>query len=191
MVCIFFLVFTVSTAISQISEPTINWYSESTSNGISIQNSPPKGGRYPKDVDDLYNCSYLVFFTRITNEGESPINLSLELSASNFFIPQSPNTFVALSLPSDKMTLEKVNEFTYGLSNFDPLAKSSEHLETLKPYEDFLFYVVAFFYQTEDGEWSEERGGNRAQLTLKGQELFYDMPPQINSLPIGEIILNE
>jgi hypothetical protein len=59
---------------------------------------------------------------------------------------------------------------------------------TIKPKEECLFYVVAIFYQTIATAANQDRGGNRAELVLKGQDLFYRMPPQIDSLPCGQII---
>jgi hypothetical protein len=70
------------------------------------------------------------------------------------------------------------------LESFD---KPTKFQKTISPNEDCLFYVVAIFYQTKAGAWSQERGGNRAELVLKGQDLFYRMLPQIDLLPCGQI----
>ena len=66
-------------------------------------------------------------------------------------------------------------------------SEASSFQGKLNPIEDCLFYVVAVFYQTKAEAWSQERGGNRAELILKGQDLVYRMPPQIDSLFCGHI----
>jgi len=35
------------------------WYSEWHTEGVRIQNSLPKGGRYNGPVDQYFNCSYM------------------------------------------------------------------------------------------------------------------------------------
>jgi hypothetical protein len=62
---------------------------------------------------------------------------------------------------------------------------------TIHPKEDCLFYVAAIFYQTRATEQNHQRGGNRAELVLKGQDLFYSMPPQIDSLFCGQIVFKK
>ena len=68
--------------------------------------------------------------------------------------------------------------------------KPTKFMRKLYPKEEGLFYVVAFFYQTKADALDQGRGGNRAELVLKGQDLFYRMLPQIDSLPCGHIIFN-
>jgi len=55
------------------------------------------------------------------------------------------------------------------------------------PRSTHLFYVVAIFYQKKPEIWRKERGGNRAELIIKGENLYYNMPPQIDSLACGHI----
>jgi len=167
------------------------WYSETMSNGLCIQNSYPKGGPYTGPTKKYFNHSYLVFFTRVINETEQPLELSLNFSADSIPIPNSPYTFVKLLLPSDTMTLDKQSLFSYGITELETLDKSTKFQRNLNPKEDCLFYVVAFFYQTEEEAWRQYRGGNRAALILKEQALFYNMLPQIDMLPCGQIIFNK
>jgi len=165
----------------------MKWYSETANNGVIIQNSFPKGGPYSGPTKKHFNYSYLVFFTRIINKTENPLELALNFSADSIAIPNSPNTFVKLFLPSDTMTFDKQALFSYGITELASLDKSTSFQRELNPKEDCLLYVVALFYQTREEAWRQERGGNRAELFLKGQELFYRMSPQIDSLYCGHL----
>lgn len=92
------------------------WYSETVSNGVRIQNSFPKGGPYTGNVEKWYNHSYLVFFTRIVNETENSLHLTMHFSGDSIPIAGSPNTFVKLILPPDTMAMEKQHSFSYGIT---------------------------------------------------------------------------
>lgn len=163
------------------------WYSETTNNGIIIQNSFPKGGPYTGPTKEHFNYSYLVFFTRVVNKTNNPFELTVNFSADSIGIPNSPDTFVKLFLPPDTMTIDKQNLFSYGVTELESFDKPTKFQRIIKPQEDCLFYVVAIFYQTKKDARNQNRGGNRAELVLKGQDLFYKMPPQINFLHCGHI----
>ncbi len=165
-----------------------NWYSETNTNGIVIQNSLPKGGPYKGPTKKNFNYSHLVFFTRVVNQTETPFELTINFSADSIPIPNSADTFVKLFLPSDTMTQDKQSLFDYGVTDLESFDKPTKFQKTIGPKEECLFYVEAIFYQTRAGAWSQERGGNRAELVLKGPDLFYRMSPQIDSLPCGHII---
>ena len=167
------------------------WYSETASNGVIIQNSFPKGGPYTGPTKKYFNYSYLVFFTRVINETGNPLDLTVNFSADSIEIPNSPDTFVKLFLPPDTMTLDKQNLFSYGVTELESFDKSTRFQRTINPKGDCLFYVVAIFYQTRADARDQQRGGNRAELVLKGQDLFYRLPPQIDSLLCGHIVFNK
>ena len=163
------------------------WYSETANGGIIIQNSFPKGGPYLGSTKEYFNYSYLVFFTRVINVTGHQLELTVNFHADSIEIPNSADTFVKLFLPPDTMTLDKQSLFSYGITELESFDKSTSFEKKLNPQEDCLFYIVAIFYQTSAGDWSQERGGNRAELILKDQDLFYRMPPQIDALPCGHI----
>ena len=169
----------------EISET--KWYSETTSNGITIQNSFPKGGPYTGPTKN-FNYSRLVFFTRVINKTATPLELSINFSADSIAIPGSPYTYVKLFLPTDTMTSDKRSLFNYGVTELGSFDNPTRFQRTISPNEECLFYVVAIFYQTKATAQNQQRGGNRAELVLKGQDLFYRMPPQIDSLPCGHFI---
>jgi hypothetical protein len=163
------------------------WYSESTNNGITIQNSYPKGGPYPGPTSKHYNYSYLVFFSRVINETENPLELKIDFSADSIAIPNSPYTYVKLFLPQDTMTMAKESLFSYGITAIESFDNPTRFQRNLNPGEDCLFYTVAIFYQTNPDAWNQKRGGNRAELILNGDNLYYNLPPQIDSLHCGHL----
>lgn len=163
------------------------WYSESETDGILIQNSFPKGGPYPGPTSEHFNYSYLVFFTRVVNKTEKAIELNVNFSADSVAIPNSPNTYMKLFLPPDEMSLDKQHQFSYGFKELKSFDEPTCFFKTLKPKEESLFYVVAIFYQTDKDAWQQYRGGNRAELVLKRKQLYYNLAPQVNSLPCGYI----
>jgi len=95
-----------------------------------------------------------------------------------------------LFAPPDTMTIDKQALFSYGVTELESLDKPTQFQRTVAPQEDCLFYVVAIFYQTRADARDQPRGGNRAELVLKGQDLYYNLPPQIESLPCGRITFN-
>lgn len=165
-----------------------NLYSETNTNGILIQNSYPKGGPYTGPTKKNFDYSHLVFFTRVFNETETPLELTINFSADSIPIPHSPDTFVKLFLPSDTMTIGKESLIGYGVTELESFDKPTKFQKTISPNEECLFYVVALFYQTRAAAQNQPRGGNRAELVLKGHNLFYSMLPQIDSLSSGQII---
>ena len=167
--------------------PNIDWYSECESNGIVIQNSYPKGGPYMGPSTNHFRPSYLVFFSRVINKTNKPFEIDLDFSSDSIPIPNSPNTYMKFFLPPETMTMEKRSLFSYGVTELKSLEESTHFEGKLNPGEDCLFYVVAIFYQTRNDIWKQERGGNRAELVLRGNDLFYKMSPQVESLKCGRI----
>ncbi|MEL7004110.1 MAG: hypothetical protein AAFN93_15430 [Bacteroidota bacterium] len=167
------------------------WYSENEKDGVIIQNSFPKGGPYTGPTNEHFNYSYLVFYTHVINETGHPIELSINFSADSIAIPNSPHTFVKVFLPADTMTFDKQNLFSYGVTRLESLDQSTNFQRTINSKEDCLFYTVALFYQTKDNVLSEGRGGNRAEFVFNGKDLVFNMLPQIDSLPCGQIILSK
>jgi len=167
------------------------WYSEHENNGVVIQNSFPKGGHYPGPISEHFNYSYLVFYTRVMNETGGLIELNVEFSADSISIPNSPNTFMKVFLPPDTMTLDKRQQFSYGVTRIESFGQSTSFQGTLNPKEDCLFYAVAVFYQIKNNVLNEDRGGNRAEFTFNGKELLFHMRPQIDALPCGYILFKK
>jgi hypothetical protein len=175
------------------SIPKTKWYSETASKGVIIQNSFPKGGPYTGSPGKNSNYSFLIFFTRIKNETATPLELTMNFPADSFATGEGGNVYLKLFLPPDTMTFYKEPLYNYGvtsLESFLDFNKPTMLQRTINPKEEYLFYIGAVFYQARGTAWKKEhsRGGNRAELVLKGQNLFYRMIPQLDSLPCGHII---
>lgn len=183
--------FLLLSSIVQGQNTGTKWYSENETNGVIIQNSFPKGGPYTGPTTEHFNHSYLVFYTRVVNKNEHPIEINVSFAADSIAIPHSPHTFVKVFLPEDRMTLEKQNLFSYGITQLGSFDKSTSFQRTIPPKGDGMFYTVAFFYQTKDNFLSEEKGGNRVEYIFDGRNLLFNMLPQIDALPSGQIILNK
>jgi len=89
------------------------------------------------------------------------------------------------------MSLDKRNLFSYGIPELKSLDQPTSIHQEIKPKEDFLFYVVALFYQTKKEAIDEGRGGNRSELILKDDKLYYNLIPQVNFLECGTIKFNQ
>lgn len=167
------------------------WYSETSSNGVIIQNSFPKGGPYTGSARGKnFNYSFLIFYTRVVNETTTSMELTIEFPADSFAIPSSPDVFVKLFLPPDTMTHDKQSKYNYGVTGLESFLEFNRPTllkRTINPKEELLVYIGTVFYQTKSTEAFQERGGNRAELVLKGPNLIYRMLPQIDSLPCGRI----
>lgn len=187
IISLLFLLSICTIATGQAISKT-EWYSTTNTHGIVIQNSFPKGGPYNGHTTKHFNYSHLVFFSRVVNETEASLELTIDFSSDSIPIPHSPDTFVKLFLPLDTMTYDKQSSLDYGVTALESFDNPTRFHRTINPGEDCLFNVVAIFYQTKATAENRQRGGNRAEFILKGQELFYTMSPQIDSLPCGTII---
>lgn len=161
-------------------------YSETKSNGVVIQNSFPRGGPYTGPVEKYASVSNLIFYSRVINNREQSIEVTVNFMADPIAIPNLPDTFMKLFLPSGTMTLEKRSLFNYGVKDLESFDNATSFQRKLNSGEDCLFNLVAVFYKTKADE-RNERGGNRAEFVLKGQDLFYRMPPQVELLHCGRI----
>jgi hypothetical protein len=171
-------------------------YTDSTGIDVIIQNSLPKWGTPLLDsVRKEQGFSSLIFFSRIINETNTPLELTINFSSDSFPSPGSPDAYLKLFFPSDTMTLGKEGAYSYGLTSleslFDPGFKNYSIVQrTINPKQASLFYVVVIFYQPRI---SQGRGfyetGTRARFVLEEQNLFY----KINQLdfaliPCGRIV---
>ena len=168
-----------------------DWFSESSTDSVLIQNSFPKGGPYKGLSFEHHRPSYVVFVSRITNGRDVPIELRMEFSADPIPIPDSPGTFVKLFLPEGTMDPNEWSSLSYGVTELQSLHHETSLEQIIPAGKEYLIRVAAFFYQTEHGAWNQERGGNRAELILKGGELFYHMPPHIEYLRCGTLVTEQ
>jgi hypothetical protein len=133
-------------------------YTESNGARLIIQNSFPKSGiNYTDPSGKKY--IYAVFWTRITNNTNNPIELTIDFPLD-----------MKLLLPSDTMTIDKEPLNDYGLTVKSFLDsnrhKSSSLKRTINAKESTAFYVVTLSNRGVGGTL-------RTGFSLKGQNLFY------------------
>lgn len=178
-----------------------NVYTEYTVSGpagedIVIQNSFPKGGGNI-DGERGYtdskgrNHAYAVFWTRVVNKTSRSLKISIDFPVDSLAIFSSPESYMKLFLPSDKMSLEKLSLYNYGIvglkhfldNNFNSPATLQR---MMPPNNEFVFYTVMLSYQA--------RGTPRAEFVMKEDELFYKAsiaPLGSTLIPCGQIVLEE
>ena len=87
-------------------------YDDTLNRGITIQNSYPKGGqKYTAPNGKAY--VYVIFWTRVTNETDADLELSVDFPIDSFTVPSSPDIYFHLYLPKEEMTLDKESLFNY------------------------------------------------------------------------------
>jgi hypothetical protein len=164
-------------------------YTDFSGISVIIQNSLPKGGGYTDPSGQ--NFGYRIFWTRVINESDHPVELTISFPANlNSLVP---SRYVKIFLPSDTMSLEKEALYAYGAAGLERFLDSGLHKptslrRTLKPREACMFYVGALFNKGEDRV--------RAGLVLKGDEFFYSIKgisPELDSvlIPCGQINLKK
>ncbi len=156
-------------------------YTDSTGLVVIIQNSVPKGGSYNPTGK---NFESRIFWNRVINETDTPLELTINFPADSFAIRSSPDAYLKVFLPSDTMTIDKETSYSYGVLGTD-LFNLTMLQRTINPKDACLFYIGAFF--------TEARGAARAELVLKEQDLFYrirGIAPELDSalIPCGQIV---
>jgi hypothetical protein len=156
------------------------WYTDSTGIEVIIQNSIPKWGTPLLDsIRRELGYSSLIFFNRIINKTNTPVELTINFPADSFSIVPSSDSYLKIFLPPDTMTLAKEGAYSYGLTGLKSFLdthfnKASILQRTINPGEAYLFYVVTVCYHSYAQEnHGELRRGTRAEFVLKGQNLLY------------------
>ena len=85
----------------------------------------------------------------------------------------------------------ETREYSFHNKELKSLDQPTSIHQEIKPKEDFLFYVVALFYQFKKEAIDESRGGNRSELILKDGKLYYNLKPQVDFLECGAIKFNQ
>ena len=144
-------------------------YTDSIGKRLIIQNGFPRGGsRYTDPDGEVYG--YAVFWTRIINETDNPLELKIDFLDS-YEVPSFPGKYFKIKVPPDTMTSDKEDLFSYGLTNLESFLDNSIHKpsslkRTINPKESSGFYVVILFDNGVAGPF-------RTGLSIKGQNLFY------------------
>ena len=170
-----FLLFIYLNANGQVGPPR-NWvdskikYTDSKGNSVMMTNSLPKGGGVVYQNEKKYG--YVVFWTRMSNQSATPIELKVKFPEVTFF--KSPDSYIKIVLPKETMKIEKEQLFDYGLTNFQSLLNDESNQlgilqKKISPKEDYLFYVTVFIHI----EGSGPAGPARAKFELNDKELLY------------------
>jgi hypothetical protein len=183
-----FLLFVYLNANGQVG-PLRNWvdsevkHTDSKGNSVMMTNSLPKGGGVVYQNGKKY--SYVVFWTRMSNQSATPIELKVKFPEVTFF--KSSDSYIKIILPKETMKIEKEQLFDYGLTNFQSLLNDeSNQLGILQkkigPKEDYLFYVTVFIH-------IEGGGSARAKFELNDKELLYkiSMGSDTTLIPCGSL----
>ena len=183
-----FLLFIYLNANGQVGPPR-NWvdskikYTDSKGNSVMMTNSLPKGGGVVYQNGKKYG--YVVFWTRMSNQSATPIELKVKFPEVTFF--KSPDSYIKIVLPKESMNIEKEQLFDYGLTNLQSILNDeSNQLVILQkkigPKEDYLFYVTVFIH-------IEGSGSARAKFELNDKELFYkiSMGSDTTLIPCGSL----
>jgi hypothetical protein len=174
-------------------------YTDSAGINVIIQNSVPKWGTPLLDsARREQGFSSLIFFNRIINETNDPIELTIDFPPDSFPSPGSPDAYLKIFLPRDTMTVGNEAAYSHGLTSLESLfddgsAKPTTFHRTIYPRQDCLFYVVLLFNERKalQGQGFYNTG-TRARFTLEAQNLFYKIN-QLNFTPIpcGQIVLKK
>ncbi len=146
-------------------------YADSIGKRLIIQNSVSWGGiKYTDPNGEVY--VYAMFWTRIINETDNPLELKIHFPVDSYEVPSLPGKYYKILVPPDTMTLDKKTLFDSGLTDLksfldNNIHKSSSLKRTINPKESSGFYVVMLCLV------EGAHGTMRTGLSLKGQNLFY------------------
>jgi hypothetical protein len=148
-------------------------YINSNGKRVIIENSFPKGGTKYIELDGK-ESSYAVFFTHITNETDTALELKIDIPQNSYEISNFPGKYFELLSPADTMTLDEISLGSYGLTDIksfldNSIHKQSSYKRTINPKESSGFYFIMFIRTLE------ATGTTRTALSLKGQDLFYQI----------------
>ena len=167
-----FLLILLSLNLNGQSVQKRNWeyskvvYTASSQKKTIITNSLPKGGGIVSYKGKEYN--YFIFWTNVRNEAPSPLDLKIKFPTIISF--KSKETYAKVVFTKSNMTLDKVQEFDYGLSGIpafltNELNQLKDLNNRISPFKNYLFYSAIFIYKTM---WPV-----RAEYILKDKKLFY------------------
>jgi hypothetical protein len=144
-------------------------YTDSIGKSLIILNSFRSGGPYI----DSKGISYgkLIFWTRLINETDSPLELKIDFPVDSFEVPGLPGKYYKVLVPPDTMTIDKESLYDYGMTGLKPFLDNNIHKpsslkRTINPKESSGFYVVILFDHEVGAPF-------RTGLSIKGQNLVY------------------
>jgi len=164
-------------------------YIDSSGKGIIIQNSYPRGGGSIYSSNEK-QYGHAIFWTRVVNKEDRPLELTINFPADSIIIFPTSNVHFKLLVPPDRMTVDKISTFSFGLGGVETFVNKNFHQpsqirRTIHPNEDCLFYIILLSHFAQP-----DKGVRRTGLFLKEQNLYYKL--SIDSLhskliPCGRI----
>lgn len=152
-------------------------YVSASGKEVIIQNSYPKGGMIAPNGKQYIDSTgerngFAVFWTRIINTSDVPIELNINFPVETHAIFKSPGSYLKLFLPPDVLTYDKLTSFNYGLTELQSYLdanynKTSTLQKTIQPNEEHIFYIATLSYIAS--------GTPRSGLILKEESLYYRM----------------
>jgi hypothetical protein len=141
-------------------------YNSSVKNKIIITNSLPKGGGIVSYKGKEYN--YFIFWTNVRNEASSPLDLKIKFPT--IISLKSKESYAKVAFTKSNMTIDKVQEFDYGLTGIPSLLNNESNQfiylnNIISPFKNYLFYSAIFIHKTK---WPV-----RAEYLLEDKKLFY------------------
>ena len=144
-------------------------YTDSIGKRLIILNSFRRGAPYtdPKGI----SYGKVIFWTRLVNETDNPLELKIDFPVDSFEVPGLPGKYYKLFVPPDTMTIEKEPMYDYGMPGLksfldNNIDKPSSLRRTINPKESSGFYVVILFDHEVGGPF-------QTGLCIKGQNLVY------------------
>ena len=176
-------------------------YRDAGGNGIIIQNGYPRGGGY-QDTQGVIRSyesggtryGFGILWSRIINQSDSPIEVSITLPADSISFRDSPGGHCRVYLPPNKMTIENLSDYSYGINGVTAFLNShfegQTHLEkVIDQDEEHMFYVVLLSHFPDGGG-----GGIRTGFSLDQDKLFYEVTAGslgVQAFPSGYIARQE
>jgi hypothetical protein len=157
-------------------------YDSSFKNKIVITNSLPKGGGIVSYKGKEYN--YFIFWTNVRNEASSPLDLKIKFPTIISF--ESKESYAKVAFTKSNMTIDKVQEFDYGLTGIPSLLNNASNQlkdlnDRISPFKNYLFYSTIFIHKTK---WPV-----RAEYIIKDKKLFYKITAgtDVAMVPCGSL----
>lgn len=165
-------------------------YTDSIGKRLIIQNGFPRGRPYTDPNGKEY--FKVIFWTRLINETDNPLELKIDFPVDSFEVPWLPGKYYKVLVTPDTMTIDKEALYDYGLTGLKSFLDNSIHKPSslkriINPKESSGFYVVILSRINEGAQ-----GALRTGLSLKGQDLFYRVslvkgPPPLSLISEKEI----
>jgi hypothetical protein len=158
-------------------------YTDSIGKRLIIQNSYPRGIKYTDPNGKEY--SKFIFWTRIINETDNPLELKIDFPVYSYEVPSLPGKYFKVLVLPDTMTVDKEPLHDYGITDLksfldNNIHKPSSLKRTTNPKESDGFFVAILF---DKGVFGPIRTG----LNIKGQNLFYKVT-RYESKPGGALV---